>query len=67
MTKVLLTCLLDQKDIPAFAQAANQSMPHRYASYSSTVESVDAETLTVVLADHAQKLAQFGGGKAEER
>ena len=67
VTKVLITVLLEPKDVPSFAQAANQSMPHRYPSFSSTVESLDAETLAVVLADHAQKLSQFGGGKAEER
>lgn len=67
MTKVLLTCLLDQKDVASFAQAANQGLPQRYPVYSSTVDSVDAETLSAALADHAQKLAQFGGGKAEER
>lgn len=65
--KILLTALLDQKDVAAFAQASNQGLPARYPLFTSTVDSLDAETLKAVFADHALKLSQYGGGKAEER
>ena len=67
MTKVLLTALLDQKDVPSFAQASKQGLPNRYPVFTSILVSTDVETLSAVLADHALKLAQFGGGNAEER
>lgn len=65
--KILLTALLDQKDVAAFAQASNQALPARYPVFSSTVEETDETTLAGVLADHARKLARYGTGKAEER
>lgn len=65
--KILLTALLDPKDVAAFAQASKQTLPQRYPVFSSTVDDTDAATLSAVLADHAEKLSHYGGGKAEER
>lgn len=64
--KVLITALLDPKDVPAHALAMG-TVGSRLFSWSSTIESADLATLTEVLAEHAIKLSQAGGGKAEER
>ncbi len=64
--KVLITTMIDPKDVPAFALMAAQ-LPQRVMSYSSTLDPADKEAIAAALADHAEKLAQCGRGRAEER
>ena len=53
--QVILTAIIDQKDVAAFASCT--SRVGKLLCYSSTIEDVSHETLARVLADHAEKLA----------
>ena len=60
--QVVVTAIIDQRDVASFA--ACTSKVGKLLCYSSTVEDVSRATLTLVLADHAEKLSPAGQAAA---